>query len=178
MQYLTSSDSQILRPGVAVRDGAASATLPASAAPGATVTLLPRGGQGFQVRASGASGAVNGTPAGKPCFRSEVVVAVSAGGSGYSDGDEILVMSGADTVATLAVQTDGAGAVTGVDATPRTDAVAPGAALTVDCTGSGNGDAEATAKARDPNACVRCTHVSGGRWICVSLGADGSSRPL
>ena len=175
MQFVSSSENTVLAPGVAVRDGSlTAAVLPSNSAPGDVVTVLPMKG-GFTIQAS----SVNGTAGGKDCFKAEIVVQITTGGANYADGDEILVKKGAATVMTLQVVTDGAGAVTGVStADTRTSAVELTDALTVDCSGSGDGDATATASLRNPNASVKCTHTSGGKWICVCTGSTGIRRAL
>ena len=99
-------------------------------------------------------------------------------GTGYADGNEIVVKKGNAVVMTLNVVTDGAGAVTGVAADTRTNAVAVGDALTVDCTGSGNGDATATATTSNPNAAVKCIYTTGGKWVCECVTASGARRAL
>lgn len=171
VQFIDADDVQI-RGAVAVRDGAAaSARLPPRAAPGDRVLLVPNGG-GMAVQGA----FVNGVAGGKPCFRGEAVVALTDGGSGYATGDTVQISNGTATLAAT-VQAP-LGAITAVTSELRTDAFGPGDTLTVDASGSGDGNAVLTAAARGPNACVSCVHSSGGKWLCRAHASDGSARPL
>ena len=70
MQFLSTSENQILAPGVAVGGASlTSAALPTSAAPGDVVTVLPNKG-GFKIQAGSVNGVAAARTASRPRSRS------------------------------------------------------------------------------------------------------------
>ena len=173
MQYISNADN-VISQRVAVCDGQVDAVvLPANAAPGQKVVIIPSG-SACDVQAA----SVNGVGGGKPCFTGRVTISVTDGGTGYSIGQKVTVenQNGASEDATIGDVDDVDGMILAVDAV-LTNKFAQGDQLTVVCD-SGDANAEAEASLTNPNAAVRCIHTDGGRWVCTSVDSDGTRRGL